>query len=79
MYPNSEVVRCLKEYGSNTVPLGLVGIMMNYAGNHLLHYIYQTYKKRIFYPCHRVISIKLLNSGDVLTTAIKKECILKKN
>ena len=36
LYPNSEVVKAMKEYGPSIVPLTLVGMLMNYAGNHLL-------------------------------------------
>jgi hypothetical protein len=40
----SPIFQMLKGYGASIVPLSLVGLYMNYAGNHLLHYIYQTYK-----------------------------------
>lgn len=36
LYPHSEVVKALKEFGEQVVPLSLVGHMMNYAGNHIL-------------------------------------------
>ena len=40
LYPNSDIVKSLKEYGPSVVPLPLIGMMMNYAGNHMLHYIW---------------------------------------
>ena len=30
----------MAEYGSRIVPLAVVGMYLNYCGNHLLHYIY---------------------------------------
>ena len=36
LYPHSDIVRAMKEFGEKVVPLSLVGHMMNYAGNHLL-------------------------------------------
>lgn len=57
LYPHSDIVKALKEFGPNIVPLSMIGMMMNYAGNHLLSYIFTQYKKKIFYPMHKVISI----------------------
>jgi hypothetical protein len=57
LYPSSDIVNAMREFGPNIVPLSMVGMMMNYAGNHLLHYIYTVMKKRIFYPMHKVVSI----------------------
>ncbi len=39
LYPLSDIVQALKEYGPSIVPLSMIGMMMNYAGNHMLHYI----------------------------------------
>lgn len=47
----------LKDFGKNTAPLGVIGHFLNYAGNHLLSYIYQTTKKKLFYPLHKAVSI----------------------
>jgi hypothetical protein len=69
----------LRGYGPSIVPLSLVGLYMDYAGNHLLHYIYQTYKQKIFHHGHKVVGIQLLPTGEVLTTAIKYMTIVKKN
>ena len=46
---------------------------MNYTGNHLLHYIHTVMGRRIFFPCHRVVSIQLMQNGDIITTAMRKE------
>ena len=69
----------MAEYGSRIVPLAVVGMYLNYCGNHLLHYIYQVMRKRVFYPCHRVTSIQLLQNGDVLTHAVKRVFTMKVN
>ena len=39
LYPNSDIVKAMREYGSNIAPLTMIGMLMNYAGNHLLNYI----------------------------------------
>ena len=79
LYPHSDIVKTMKEFGEQVVPLSLVGHMMNYAGNHLLQYIASTYKKRIFYPLHKVVSIQLLSNGEILTVTKKSECVIKKS
>lgn len=75
----SPIFQMLKGYGASIVPLSLVGLYMNYAGNHLLHYIYQTYKQKVFHHGHKVVGIQLLATGEVLTSAIRKVTIVKKN
>ena len=72
---NSQLFQTLCDYGSSVVPLSLVGLFMNYAGNHLLSHIWQRYNQKIFYPRHKVISMQLLSSGDILVTALKNESI----
>jgi hypothetical protein len=57
LYPNSDIVKSLMEFGPNIIPLQLIGTMMNYAGNHLLHYIGSILKRKIFFPLHKVVSI----------------------
>jgi hypothetical protein len=79
LYPNSEIVKAMKQFGSNIVPLSMVGMMMNYTGNHLLNHIFTQYKKKIFYPLHKVISVKLLENGEILTVAKRTDCIIKRN
>jgi len=54
-------------------------MFLNYAGNHMLHYIMTVLKRRVFYPSHKVVSIQLLSSGECLITAQKKTCKIKKN
>lgn len=68
----------MKEFGPNVVPLSLVGMMLSYAGNHLLAYIFSQYKRKIFYPAHKVISVQLLTSGDILTTTKRIETVVRK-
>jgi hypothetical protein len=69
----------MHDFGSNIVPLSVVGMFLNYAGNHILHYISTVLKRKIFFPSHRVTSIQLLASGEVVTTTIRKQCIVTKN
>ena len=57
LYPSSDIVKAMRDFNTNVVPLSMVGVMMNYAGNHILHYIYTVMKKRIFHPLHKVISV----------------------
>ena len=53
----SNISKVLKEFGKNTAPLSVIGHFLNYAGNHLLSYIYQTTKKKVFFPLHKAVSI----------------------
>jgi len=50
---------------------------MNYSGNHLLHYIYQTMHKRIFHPMTKVTSVTLMSNGDIITQATRKQVQIK--
>lgn len=50
----------MAEFGQNIAPLSLVGMFLNYAGNHLLHFVATVLKRRIFYPSHQVVSVQLL-------------------
>ena len=75
----SEIFSVLSRYGGNIVPLSMVGLFMNYAGNHLLHHIYKSYGQKIFYHGHKVVNVQLLANGEVLTTAIKKQTVVRKN
>ena len=54
---SSHIAKVLKEFGKNTAPLGVIGHYLNFAGNHLLSYIYQTTKKKVFYPLHKAVSV----------------------
>ena len=54
---NSNIAHHFKKLDKNTVPLPLVGHLLNYIGNHLLSYIYQTLGKKIFFPMHKAVSV----------------------
>lgn len=67
----------IKEFGSNICPLAVIGMFMNYAGNHILNHISNKILKdktsdqrRVFFPKHEVMSITLLDNGEILTTAL---------
>ena len=67
----------IKEFGSNICPLAVIGMFMNYAGNHILNQISNVILKdktpdqrRVFFPKHEVMSITLLDNGEILTTAL---------
>lgn len=47
----------MMEFGKNVVPLSVVGMFLNHCGNQILHNIWITQKRKVFYPTHRVISI----------------------
>ena len=64
---NSNISRVLKDFGKNTAPLAVIGHFLNYSGNHLLSFIHQTTKKKIFYPLHKAVSIQLMSNGEILT------------
>lgn len=36
LYPSSDIVKVMREFGVNIVPLQVIGMMLNYIGNHLL-------------------------------------------
>lgn len=57
LYPHSDIVRALCEFGPSIVPLQLIGQLMNFAGNHMLHYIATSLKRRVFFPMHKAVSI----------------------
>jgi len=59
------------EFGNNIIPLSAVGMIMNYSGNHLLHYISTVFHKKVFYPSTRVTSVALMANGDIITTAVR--------
>ena len=73
LYRQSPIVQMAYEYGSNSIPLTAVGMLLNYAGNHLLKFIDAVYGKRVFFPLHKVVSINLMANGEMVTTALRKE------
>ena len=64
---NSNIGQFLRAQNKETVPLSFVGHFMNYVGNHLLHYIFQSTQKKIFYPLHKALSIHLCANGQITT------------
>lgn len=73
LYKHSPLIQMSFEFGPSCIPLSSVGMILNYTGNHLLHYIHTVLGRRIFFPCHRVVSIQLMQNGDIITTAMRKE------
>lgn len=71
------LTKYMHEFGSQSVPLSLVGMYLNYAGNHILEYTHSVLKKKIFYPQHRVTSIQILENGEMLTTCQVKKVFIK--
>ena len=57
IYKESPLMKMAFEFGPSCIPLNCVGMILNYAGNHLLQYIHVVLRKKIFYPLHKVISI----------------------
>lgn len=77
LYPRAPLVQVTQSFGSQCIPLSVVGMVFNYTGNHLLHFIATNFGRRIFFPCHTVSSVQLLPSGEILTSAIRKEVEIK--
>ena len=73
LYKSSPLIQMSFEFGPSCIPLSTIGMILNYTGNHLLHWIHSVMGKRIFFPCHRVVSIQLCANGDIVTTAMRKE------
>ena len=69
----SSIGHALQQFGKNIAPLSMIGHFLNFAGNHLLQFIHQNHRKRIFFPLHFAESIHLLSNGDVLTKVKKVE------
>lgn len=63
----------MKDFGKNTAPLAVIGHFLNYAGNHLLSFIHQTTKKKIFFPLHKAVSIQLMSNGEILTKVKRQQ------
>ena len=73
LYRQSPIVQMALEFGPNSIPLPAIGMLLNYAGNHLLKFIDAVYGKRIFFPLHKVVSLYLMPNGEIVTTAIRKD------
>ena len=57
LYQVAPIYKLMHDFGQNIVPLSVVGMFLNYVGNHLLFYIHTILKRKVFYPSHRVVSI----------------------
>jgi hypothetical protein len=77
LYKLSPLIQLAFEFGPQVIPLSAVGMIFNYAGNHLLSYIWQQHKKKVFYPLHQVQSIQMLPNGEIVTTALRREVEIK--
>lgn len=54
LYKQSPIIQMAFEFGPSCIPLSAIGMVLNFAGNHLLHYIYTTWKRKIFFPMTKV-------------------------
>jgi hypothetical protein len=83
LYKDSPLIKMAFEFGPSIIPLSCVGMIFNYTGNHLLHYIHTVMRRKIFYPCHTVTSVQMMPNGEILTNAVRREvkieCILGDN
>jgi hypothetical protein len=77
LYKSSPLIQMSFEFGPSIIPLSAVGMIFNFTGNHLLHYIHTVMRRKVFYPCHTVTSVQLLPSGEIVTTATRKEVQIK--
>jgi len=73
LYKQSPLIQMSFEFGPSCIPLSAIGMILNYTGNHLLQFIHNVLGKRIFFPAHKVVSVQLMNNGDIITTAMRKE------
>jgi hypothetical protein len=67
IYKSSPLCQMAFDFGQACIPLSAVGMILNYAGNHLLHYISQVHHRKIFYPMTTVTSVCLMANGDIVT------------
>lgn len=70
---NSNLVNMMRKFNKNVLPLSIVGHLLNYVGNHLLSYAFQTQRKKIFYPRHKALSVQLMANGDIMTKVMKTD------
>ena len=52
LFKASDISDLMQAFGTRITPLSVIGMFLNYAGNHMLHYIYNVIKRKIFYPGH---------------------------
>lgn len=77
LYKHSPIIQMAFDFGPACIPLSAMGMILNFTGNHLLHYIHAVLKRKVFFPLTKVTSIQLLANGEIMTTAIRKECSIK--
>lgn len=73
LYKDSPIIKMSFEFGPSCIPLSAVGMIFNFTGNHLLQFIHAVMRRKIFFPCHTVTQVQMMPSGEILTTAIRKE------
>jgi len=71
------IYRVMQDFSQSIVPLSVVGMFLNYCGNHIVSYAHQILKKKIFYPSHRVVSIQYLQNGEFLTHVLRRQFTVK--
>lgn len=54
LYKQSPLIKMAFEFGPSCMPLSSIGMILNFAGNHLLYYCWQVFKRRLFYPMTKV-------------------------
>ena len=69
----SNISNVFRKLAKHIVPLSLVGHLLNYVGNHLLHYAFKSTGKRIYMPKHKALSIHLMGNGDIVTQVLKTD------
>jgi len=69
----SNISSFFRKMEKNIVPLSLVGHLLNYVGNHLLHYAFKSAGKRIYMPLHKALSVHLMGNGEIMTQVLKTE------
>lgn len=57
LYRGSPLVKLCQQYCNSIIPLSIIGMLLNYVGNHLLEYMSQNWNQKVFYPCHTVTSV----------------------
>ena len=68
----------MNEFGKRVVPLSVVGMFLNHCGNQILWHIWAHFKKKIFFSNHKVISIQLLNTGEIIVAAQRNYTTVKR-
>ena len=56
----------MRQIGKDQASLSLIGYFLSFVGNHLLSYIYHTYKQKVFFPYHRVLHLTQQANGDYI-------------